>query len=405
MTHTEFSALRRCIALSPDIFLSETFSRKPLLSREADLGESFTDLFSRRDANRLLATGLRTSSVRLVRGDQQLGADQFGHRATGDHPTDAPYIDTERIAARLRDGYSLVMRSLHRYHPPLRKFAQELSRELGYGVRINAYITPPSAQAVGTHFDLQDVFVLQVEGEKEWNIRPPVIEKPLSTEDWHQMGRTRREKLLRISSNADSIVLAPGDVLYLPRGYLHDARATDTTSIQLTVAVMTMTRFDLFQHAVRMADRDKWFREAIPAYDGSDPVGHVADLLAEGSKRLRELVTQLSAGDLLWDLSCAQSTDLPPGPVDIFPDSASVPDGNYLIRTGVRYRLVERDDNLHLLLNGRVIVIPKSAGELLTAILSGSGPENGRNIPGISDKTYTQIIRVLYESGVIVSDD
>ena len=72
MTHTEFSALRRCIALSPDIFLSETFSRKPLLSREADLGESFTDLFSRRDANRLLATGLRTSSVELVRGDRQL---------------------------------------------------------------------------------------------------------------------------------------------------------------------------------------------------------------------------------------------------------------------------------------------------------------------------------------------
>jgi hypothetical protein len=297
------------------------------------------------------------------------------------------------------------MRSLHLYHPPLVEFAQRLSRELGYAARINAYITPPDAQAVDVHFDIQDVFVLQIEGEKEWHIQAPAIEKPIATEEWHEMGRSRRESLLRQAPAASSLLLTPGDVLYLPRGYLHEARATDSTSVQLTVAVMTMTRYDLFQHAARAAHRDDWFREAIPLHEGANPEDHVSSLLAEGSLRLQELITGLPAEELLWNMACGQSADLLPAPVGIIPDPAIVPRGNYVLRPGVRYRLAERGDSINLLLQGRTIVLPKSTSEVLAAVFNGVMLETEVNPFGISSKAYFQVINVLCESGVIVRRD
>ena len=82
----------------------------------------------------------------------------------------------------------------------------------------NVYLTPPDSQGFSPHFDDIDAFVLQLEGKKLWKVYPP---------------RSEGEMLPRFSSpNFEQgeigeptleAVLEPGDLLYMPRGTVHQA--------------------------------------------------------------------------------------------------------------------------------------------------------------------------------------
>jgi ribosomal protein L16 Arg81 hydroxylase len=107
-------------------------------------------------------------------------------------------------------------------------------------VQVNAYVTPPQSQGFADHYDVHDVFVLQIAGEKQWRVRPPVLDAPLRDQPWEQ-----RRAAVEQAATAEPLLeatLRPGDCLYLPRGYLHAATALGGTSIHLTFGVHTWTR-------------------------------------------------------------------------------------------------------------------------------------------------------------------
>ena len=76
------------------------------------------------------------------------------------------------------DGHTVVLQGLHRLWPPLIEFAGALTTDIGHPVQVNAYITPASSQGFSAHYDVHDVFVLQVAGEKRWRISEPVHPAP-----------------------------------------------------------------------------------------------------------------------------------------------------------------------------------------------------------------------------------
>ena len=82
------------------------------------------------------------------------------------------------------DGHTVVLQGLHRLWPPLIDFAGALTTDLGHPVQINAYVTPRSSQGFSAHYDVHDVFVLQVAGEKRWRIHAPVLAAPLRDQPW-----------------------------------------------------------------------------------------------------------------------------------------------------------------------------------------------------------------------------
>ena len=83
-------------------------------------------------------------------------------------------------------GATIVLQGLHRSWPPLRAFTRRLVAELGHPAQVNAYITPESARGFDPHYDVHDVFVLQVSGEKHWSVHAPVREHPRPDEAWSQ---------------------------------------------------------------------------------------------------------------------------------------------------------------------------------------------------------------------------
>lgn len=97
----------------------------------------------------------------------------------------------------------------------------------------NVYLTPAGSQGFAPHYDDIEAFVLQIEGKKRWRVYEP---------------RDESEVLPRFSSPnftaADlpppvlDTVLESGDLLYFPRGYIHQGCTMDDAhSLHLTVSV------------------------------------------------------------------------------------------------------------------------------------------------------------------------
>ena len=108
---------------------------------------------------------------------------------------------------------------------------------------MNAYYTPRAAQGLPVHHDTHDVFVLQVSGEKRWLVYEPALELPLRNQKYSaEMGGP--------GEPVHDLVLRPGDMLYLPRGWLHEALTSDSDSLHLTVGVNVVTWLDAFKAAL-----------------------------------------------------------------------------------------------------------------------------------------------------------
>jgi bifunctional lysine-specific demethylase and histidyl-hydroxylase NO66 len=86
-------------------------------------------------------------------------------------------------------------------------------------------------QGFAPHFDDVDVYILQVEGAKRWRVYAPL--------PGHALPRysSRDFEDAEIGEPLLDTVLRPGDLLYLPRGTIHQAAALeDDHSLHLTVS-------------------------------------------------------------------------------------------------------------------------------------------------------------------------
>ena len=270
----EDSVLARLIAVDRNHFASQYWGQQPLLSPAADLPGGFPRLFGANAIDELVSQrGLRTPFLRVAKNGMTLDDKAFTSPG-GVGAGIADQVSEDRLVRLFADGSTLVLQALHRVWPPILQFCQELAAELGHPVQANAYVTPPQSQGFSAHYDVHDVFVLQIAGEKRWRIHPPVLVSPLRDQPWNDR-KAHVEKRAEESPLIDA-VLRPGDCLYLPRGYLHAATALGGVSTHLTLGIHVWTRFALAQQvmeqALRTVSDDPVIRASLPlGVDVSDP--------------------------------------------------------------------------------------------------------------------------------------
>lgn len=141
--------------------------------------------------------------------------------------------------AALLDGASCAVNHAEFASPDFARLCRSLRDRLAH-VYVNMYVTPAGSQAVPPHADDRDVFVLQLCGAKQWKVYgTPPIKLPYSDEQVGKNGLDVPEALLK-SQPAIECTLHPGDVLYMPRGYVHEASCPgDSSSWHATLAVAT----------------------------------------------------------------------------------------------------------------------------------------------------------------------
>ncbi len=133
----------------------------------------------------------------------------------------------------------------------------------------------PDGHGFGTHFDPHPSFVLQIEGSKRWRFSAkPALRWPpailLNARVVPEMVRRYTWAQVRFPDEEDEKtfveqVLTPGDVLFLPAGTWHNARAVDY-SLALTMACSPMTAADFVNDLVRsrLSGSVQWRRDVPP---------------------------------------------------------------------------------------------------------------------------------------------
>ncbi|MBV6700285.1 cupin domain-containing protein [Kitasatospora aureofaciens] len=132
------------------------------------------------------------------------------------------------LNSELDNGATLALDAVDHCHHRLRRVAHHLEAAFATGVLVTAYASRTPAPGFNRHTDQTDVLVLQLDGSKHWEIHPPTGGAEPTT-------------------NATEIVLTPGDVLYLPRGWWHAVTAHAGPSLHLTCALTPHTVLDLLQ--------------------------------------------------------------------------------------------------------------------------------------------------------------
>ena len=339
-------ALSRLLAVPPAEFAARHWSREPLLSRAADLPQSFDDLFSADAVDELIAErGLRTPFLRMAREGTTL-ADRSFTRGGGVGAAIADQASDDAVLRHFSDGATLVLQGLHRTWRPVVDFSQALAGELGHPVQVNAYVTPPENTGFSDHYDVHDVFVLQVVGEKRWRIRQPVHDLPLRDEPWTDHRAAVEEAALAAPLIEETF--APGDCLYLPRGYMHSATALGGTSIHRTIGVHAWTRRhvadELVRAAVTRASQSPQLRAALPL--GTDLVGDGPGLddVEVVRTALLEAMAQVDANDLTIGLAGAARAAQRPAPLAPLAQAEAAnsltPDAHVVLRAHVAATLV-----------------------------------------------------------------
>jgi bifunctional lysine-specific demethylase and histidyl-hydroxylase NO66 len=217
-----------------------------------------------------------TDDGRLVRARGN-GADQRGFRAAANG-----LPDVQDIYRAYNEGYSVVLNRLHRRSARVAALCRALEVDLHHPVGANMYLTPCNAQGFLPHVDTHDVFILQLDGVKEWHMASAIRDLPLA--------HTKQDRV-ELPSGSQRVTLRPGDVLYLPRGLPHEAMTSASSSLHLTVGVHVYRWVDLVTEALGiLAEERLVLRQALPPGFLDMPLDRLrlADIAAEVASALTD---------------------------------------------------------------------------------------------------------------------
>ncbi|NJM68790.1 MAG: cupin [Scytonema sp. RU_4_4] len=178
------------------------------------------------------------------------------------------------IIQRCQEGATLILNGVHKLMPELAAFASAIKYNLGYGVQINAYCSWPNKQGFSSHYDTHEVFILQIDGTKQWYVFPDTIKYPLPEQKSSSFSPPEGEPYL-------TCALKPGDVLYIPRGHWHYAVALDEPSLHLTLGVHCQTGVDFLEWLVNELRQQEEWRKSMPLRVETAAVESYVDSLIE----------------------------------------------------------------------------------------------------------------------------
>lgn len=261
-------------------FMADVFEQDFLLSQAGE-PRRFDGLVTIDDVDRIVtSTDLREGDLVLAHAGRN-SIEQSSYIDNGG------FVDRGAVARHYRDGATIILNQAQRIIPTLGELCHGLEHVFSCHLQTNLYLTPPGEQGFRTHFDNHDVFVIQVQGKKDWRLYGVPLGLPFRGEHYqssaHDVGDLRAE-----------FTLGAGDCLYVPRGMMHDAStAGDAASLHITVGLINKTWADLILEAVsEVALREPAFRRSLPpgyATEGFDRTDARATLAALGDRLAKEM--------------------------------------------------------------------------------------------------------------------
>ena len=182
-------------------------------------------------------------------------------------------VNVDYLYERFVQGASFRILHVHSRLPLVAAFCRQLGTALAVKVTADAYISPAGSNTSRAHCDGHGLIALQCVGRQRWRHFAPDDDAAASLRA--QGADPARHKPGEIMAEA---TLAPGDMLYVPRGMMRQA-ANDDVSLHLAFEVQAPTWRELALRALQLAmEEDVALRTAVPYAMRVDP--SIADAAA-----------------------------------------------------------------------------------------------------------------------------
>jgi hypothetical protein len=330
------------------------------------------------------------SAVRLVRGEDKKGSDNY-LLVDGS-------LDLVGIRNEFADGYTIVLDAVEQYVRAVGTLARSIEVELNFPIQVNAYITPPEQRGLAPHYDDHDVLILQIQGSKTWHLYVGADRPPREIQ-------REMEKAVPVDGlpAPTDVHLQAGDVLYVPRGRVHDAETASEHSIHLTVGIHAPTVLMLAIGALySQSFRDDRLNARLPARHLED-----ADLDATLRSLVREAVgTVEDPGAMAGGIGLLADGLVKRGrcpPVGQIANVKAIDGRTWVAKYQPLFSRVKALDGAVALQFASLSINAASDHEAAMRFVSGSTePFRVGELPGLRPAQQTDLARTLIVSGFLV---
>ena len=230
--------------LDLDEFRERFLDARPAVIRGCDGGQSSGKFSGWFDGLRQVEAYVRSGRTLEYGRDVDVTSYVDGKRSTHNRNDDDDddseattlenFVDPDVLMRRFREE-KCSLRLLHpqTWHDATWEILATLEKFWQCACGCNVYVTPADSQGFAPHYDDIDAFVLQLEGAKRWRVYEPFADDQyprVSSRNYTQEEVSRQRVLF-------DGTLEAGDVLYMPRGTIHQAEcAPGTHSIHATIS-------------------------------------------------------------------------------------------------------------------------------------------------------------------------
>ena len=342
---------------SVDEFLQEYYEKKPLhIARNAP--GYYNRYFSLSEMERVLyGTGLRTHDLHVFKEGVQVRTETYTEPSKNklpdgnEEPSDV--IDPDRASALFASGCTINLVGVHRFSPSAMALNREMEMLFRCAINPNVYLTPAGNQGFSVHYDTHDTLIVQIEGSKLWRLYGSPVELPLDEQRFNS-------KVMSPGDLQMEFQMQPGDLLYIPRGYCHEAKANEGLSLHVTFGlfpprwcqVLAETILQAAENDVRLR-RIAGFGEALEA-----AIALVPEILS--SHRVAEMLETVQA-----KFVSTRRNQLD-GQLHQIAGLKDLNEKSIVCkRPNVLYKVIEGEENTKLCFSGKTIILAKGAAAII----------------------------------------
>lgn len=402
MAASEFDFERLISPYTTDQFFSEYWEAKPLSisGRQADY---YATVLSGSDIDYILSTSflLDRSHVELlgkIDNPELLGKD---------------YVSAAYQA--YRQGASFRIRGINRHWKALWLLCRHIEEVFAFPVGANLYCTPKNSHGLDRHYDRHDTLILQIAGSKHWAVYSSPEKLPLEHVPllgFEKLGDATQYRGAPVVGDVvaqtadeepiDEFVMEPGDLLYLPRGFVHEARTSEDISVHVTIGIHALTWLDLIAVSLgQFGHKDPRFRKALPVGFNKRAAASIKedfDALLETFSQNADVSSALEeiGGSLIWNQQAIGE-----GSIIETEATALTADTTVERRPGLLSRFVVDGDFVRIAAAHSDVSLPRDFEPALRFVSENKSFRVGA-IPGrLSDHSKINLVQRLIKNGFL----
>ncbi|MGH3550566.1 MAG: JmjC domain-containing protein [Pseudonocardiaceae bacterium] len=340
-------------------------------------------LTPRRLLDVLMRRSLSPPQVRCLCNGIDLHPGDYIVETTNQRGQAIPMLDMHRLGPLLESGCTLVADAINRWDATMDVACRSWQWWARERVQVNTYLTTQATSGFALHWDDHDVIIVQLAGEKNWDIRVPSRPVPM----YRDAAPNTEPSEERVWSGT----LRAGDVMHIPRGYWHQATRTTLGagySLHVTFGIEQRTGVDWLTWLADRSRQDEVFRHDL-IRNGAQ--GQQTQKLAAAACRL---IASISPEEFLAERELQQPTSRQVRTCGVFGAPRAV-----VCVTDFPPRLSSSEDTIIVRGAGKRITVAAKAEPALRMLLCGQ-PVDLNSVSAATGIDAAKLADVLIEEGL-----